>query len=89
MSFKKTIKMDKFLDEMHKEYRKVAMMIDILKSEKERRIYGDKLITINFLCKQISNCRIMLLNKRADHWVAYECDKYKTIKEWRVTCRSN
>ena len=58
-------------------------MIDILKSEKEKRVYGDKLIMINYLCKQISNCRIMLINKPSGRWVAYECEYYKTVREWK------
>lgn len=83
MRLKKTIKMAKFLDEMYKEYRKISGMIGIMEDDKAKRMYEDKLITINYLCKSISNCRIMLMNRISDYWVAYECEHYKTVREWR------
>ena len=83
MKFRKTIKMDKFLDEMYKEYKKITEMIDIMDNNKDKKEYRDKLIVVNYLCKKISNCRIMLLNSPANHWIAYECDNYKAVREWK------
>lgn len=83
MKFRKTIKMDKFLDEMYKEYKRITEMINIMDNNQDKEIYRDKLIVVNYLCKQISNCRIMLINEPSNHWLAYECEKYKTVREWK------